>query len=137
MAGKGRAADFGLLILRLGVGGMFIVHGAPKLLSGPEGWARLGDAMGNLGVHAYPAFWGFMAGFAEGIGGLMLAVGLLTRPFAAMMFFTMVVASTQHLMSGDGLKQASHAIELGFVFFSLILTGPGPLSLDGKWRGKA
>jgi putative oxidoreductase len=39
-----------------------------------------------------------------------------------------------HLSKGDGLSVASHAIENGIVFFSLIFIGPGRLSLDEKFK---
>lgn len=136
-APKNRRADLGLLLIRVGLGAMFLFHGVPKILSGPEGWTRLGGAMTHLGVHQYPLLWGAAAALSEALGGLMLALGLLTRPFLFLMGCTMVVAATQHLATGDGLKTASHAVELGIVFFGLIFVGPGAHSLDAKWRGKA
>ena len=55
----------GLLILRIGIGIMFMLHGAPKLLGGPEQWEKQGRVMQNLGIDFLPAFWGFMAGFSD------------------------------------------------------------------------
>ena len=37
-----------------------------------------------------------------------------------------------HLGKGDGLMGASHAIEAGILFLSLILIGPGRYSLNGR-----
>lgn len=119
--------DIGLLVLRVGVGIMFIVHGWPKLMGGPEKWAYIGGEM--AGFAFVPAFWGFMAAFAECVGGVALIVGLLTRPFAILMFITMLVAAATHLKAGDGIKGAAQAIELGIVFLSLVLAGPGKFSL--------
>jgi putative oxidoreductase len=81
--------------------------------------------MGSLGIKAFPAFWGFLAAVSECIGGLCLVLGLFTRPAAFFMAMTMVVAATMHLTRGDGIQVASHAIEDGLVFFSLILIGAG------------
>ena len=39
--------DTGLLILRIGLGGMYLWHGWPKLSGGPERWTKLGGAMGT------------------------------------------------------------------------------------------
>jgi putative oxidoreductase len=117
--------DEGLLLLRLGIGGMFVSHGLPKLLGGPERWAKLGHAMHVFGVDFFPVAWGLAAAVAEGVGGVLLVLGMLFRPATAMMFVTMLVATASHLDRGDGLGGASHAIELAFVFASLFLIGPG------------
>lgn len=132
------ARDLGLLALRLGVGFFFFyVHGLPKLMAGPELWAKLGGAMGNLGINFAPVFWGFLAASAECLGGLFLMLGLLTRPAAAVLCFNMLVATVMHLSSGDGLKGASHAAESLFVFLALLLAGAGRYSADqGLFKGR-
>jgi len=123
--------DAGLLALRLGVGFFFFyVHGLPKIMAGPELWLKIGGAMGNLGIHFAPVFWGFMAAVAECGGGALLILGLLTRPAAAMLTFNMFVAAVMHLALGQGLKEAAHAAESMFVFLALLLAGGGRWSLD-------
>ncbi|OGC95378.1 MAG: hypothetical protein A2W25_10390 [candidate division Zixibacteria bacterium RBG_16_53_22] len=122
--------DTGLLILRIGLGGMFLFHGLPKIWGGPERWAKIGAAIGNFGIHSYPEFWGFMAGMAEFGGGLCLIAGFAFRPALVLMMITMTVAASSHFARGQGLGGASHAVENGIVFFSLILVGPGKHSLD-------
>jgi len=129
-----RFRDLGLLILRIGLGAMFIYHGLPKLLAGPEFWAKIGPATGFLGIHFLPVFWGFMSAAAEGIGGLLLLLGLLSRPACLLLFINMAVATSFHFGRGDGLAIASHAIEDGIVFLSLVLIGPGRYSLDEGLR---
>jgi putative oxidoreductase len=127
--------DIGLLLLRLGVGGSFlIIHGGPKLTAGPEIWGKLGGAMANLGVGFAPTFWGFMAAFSEGIGGLLLILGFFFRPATALMAFTMFVAMIMHISKGDDWGTASHALELLFVFAGLFLVGPGKYALDEKFK---
>ena len=59
-----RFHDLGLLVLRIGLGVMFMVHGFPKLAGGPEAWAGLGGVMGKVGVHFAPAAWGLLADVA-------------------------------------------------------------------------
>jgi putative oxidoreductase len=122
--------DIGLLILRLGIGGMFIFHGAPKILGGPDMWEKLGTTMGIFGVHFLSVFWGFMSSFAEFFGGIFLILGFLFRPACILLTINMIVATSMHLNRGDGLGMASHAIEAGILFLSLILIGPGKYSLD-------
>ena len=128
--------DQGLLFLRVGLGIMFVMHGLPKMLGGPDQWAGLGMAMGNLGVGFAPAFWGFMAAFAELIGGVCLILGFMMRPACGLLFITMLVAAVFHIKKGDGIMGASHAIELGIVFLSLIVIGPGKYSLCAKGKKK-
>jgi putative oxidoreductase len=128
----GKYRDLGLLILRLGIGASFILHGYPKITGGPEEWAGLGQATGYLGIHFAPTFFGFMAAFAEFGGGIMLVLGLFTRLGAALMLITMVVAMCFHLGRGDGISGASHAIEAAAVFAGLLFVGPGRFSVDRK-----
>lgn len=135
--GGGGAAslDAGLLVLRLGMGLMFVAHGWPKMLGGPEKWEKLGGAMEHLGIGFAPVFWGLMAALSEFLGGVLVALGLGTRVASAFLAFTMVVAATMHLRQGDGFQDASHAIEAGFVFVALALTGAGRFSVDRRIRG--
>ncbi|WP_316849962.1 DoxX family protein [Pedobacter agri] len=130
--GLGKYRNTGLLMLRIGLGVMFIIHGFPKLAGGPDSWTGLGGSMKVVGIDFLPVFWGFMAAVAETFGGFLLIVGLFYRPACMLLVFTMVIAALVHLGKGDGLKGASHAIELGIVFFSLIFIGPGKYSVDKK-----
>lgn len=127
-----RYRDVGLLLLRLGLGAMFVWHGAPKLMRGPEAWTQIGGAMANFGITAAPVVWGFAAALAEMGGGLLLILGFATRPACFFLLVTMIVAATHHLAAGDGLAGASHAIEVGIVFLALIFVGPGRFSIDKK-----
>lgn len=124
--------DFGLLFLRIGIGGMFIFHGAPKMFGGPEGWERIGASMAIVGIKFLPVFWGFMASFSEFIGGICIILGLFFRPVCILLTITMTIAASGHLSRGEGLRRAAHAIENGIVFLSLIFIGPGKYSLD-EW----
>lgn len=132
LASLGKYRDFALLVLRVGLGVMFIFHGYGKVLGGPERWQELGTAMGYLGVHVAPTLWGALAACAEFGGGILLILGLFSRLAAMGLLATMVVAALMHLAQGDGLARAAHAIELAFVFFALVFLGPGAHSVDGR-----
>ncbi|MGD1890668.1 MAG: DoxX family protein [Cyclobacteriaceae bacterium] len=122
----------GLLIIRVGLGATFIGHGLPKLLGGPERWARLGGSMENLGITFLPAFWGFMASFAECVGGLCLMLGILWVPVLLLLIFTMIVATVNHISNGDSFSRISHPLEVGIVFIALLITGPGKHRISKK-----
>ncbi|KYZ77761.1 DoxX family protein [Anaerosporomusa subterranea] len=124
--------ELGILLLRVGIGLMFMYHGWPKIVGGTETWVKLGMAMKFLGVSFAPAFWGFMSAVTEFIGGFLIAIGLLTRPVAMFLSFNMIVAVVLKFSSGAGLGGASQAIEVGIVFLSLILMGPGRYSIDER-----
>jgi putative oxidoreductase len=119
----GKYREFGLLLLRLGIGAMFLYHGWPKLVGGPEKWEKVGLAMQFAGVHAVPIFWGLAA-------ALSLILGLFFRPACLLLTITMGVAANMHFGKGEGILAASHAIELGILFFSLLFIGPGRYSVD-------
>jgi len=123
--------DLGLLVMRLGLGVMFLLHGLPKLTGGPAKWKALGAAMGNLGIDFYPVVWGFLAAVTEGIGGLLLVLGVFYRPTCTLLCFVMIVATVMHLNAGDAfIGKVSYPLELAFVFFGLAFAGPGRFSID-------
>jgi len=122
--------DKGLLVLRVGIGIMFMSHGFPKVIGGPESWSGLGSVMTDLGFGYAPTLMGFIAAMSEFGGGLFLALGLFTRTSSFFLMMTMIVATLMHVTQGDSFGRYSHALEAAILFFSLLLIGPGTLSLD-------
>ncbi len=128
----GAYKNFGLLIIRLGLGLSFIMHGSPKMFGGPPVWKDVGTVMRTAGVDLAPTFWGFMAAFAEFGGGILVILGFYFRPAVLLMAITMAMALNMHLSKGDPFRVYSHAMELGIVFVSLLFVGPGKFSIDGE-----
>jgi len=121
--------EFGLLVIRIGIGFAFMWHGAPKLFGGPETWARLGEhGMGSLGIHFFPQFWGLMSGIAEFGGGVLIALGFGWRIALGFMMFTMIAAIAFHISSGKG--SVNHALESLILFAGLFLIGPGKYTIQ-------
>ncbi|RYE11623.1 MAG: DoxX family protein [Sphingobacteriaceae bacterium] len=128
----GNYKNLGLLIIRIGLGVMFIWHGVPKLAGGPDGWEKLGGAMQTVGISFAPAFWGFMAAVIETFGGLLFLIGLAFRPVCILLTINLIIATLMHFSKGDGLHGAAHAIEDAIMFAGLIFVGPGLYSIDKK-----
>ena len=122
--------NFGLLVIRVGLGIMFIYHGWPKLMGGEEMWARLGGATKFVGFTCAPVFWGFMAAVAETLGGLLLIIGLAFRPVCLLLVINLIVAVALSFGTGGGMDAAAHAIEDAIMFAGLFFIGPGKFSLD-------
>ena len=130
MINRNALIDAGLLVLRIGIGVIFIFHGLPKLMGGVEAWTKIGSTMSMVGISFAPSFWGFMAAATEAIGGLFIILGLLHRPVALMLVFTMIVAVLMHVTAGDPFGVYSNALKGLVVFIALFITGPGKHSFD-------
>ncbi|MFK3709843.1 DoxX family protein [Leclercia adecarboxylata] len=93
--------DAGKLLLRLAVGGLMLFHGLHKAIDGVGGIAGMLVAKGLPGFIAY----GVLIG--EVVAPILIILGILTRPAALVLAFTMVVA---WLMVGTGKTFALDAV---------------------------
>jgi putative oxidoreductase len=122
----------GLAILRLGAGILFMQHGAQKMFGVLGGFGGAGHAaplVSQMGL----------AGVLEFGGGALIAVGLLTRPVAAVLVVEMIVAFAQaHLPRGGAPVQNGGELALlyGLIFVAIASLGPGPFSIDGAIFGR-
>jgi len=98
--------DTGKLLLRLAVGGLMLFHGLHKAIDGVGGIAGMLVAKGLPGFIAY----GVLVG--EVIAPILIILGILTRPAALVLAFTMVVA---WLMVGTGKTFALDAVGAGAI----------------------
>ncbi len=126
--------DLGLLVLRLGVGLPFALHGFQKLF----GWFDGGGFRGTSGWFASLGFGDgraatLLAGTGEIVGGLGLATGLLTPLAAAAVAGTMTTAAFVN-NAENGYWSVAKGWELNgylvVVAAALAVAGPGALSLD-------
>src|SRR5260370_13991742 len=118
--------DFGLLLLRIGIGLMFtIVYGLTKVRGGVQMWAGLGGAFNRIiGITFIPTFWGLMATVSEFVGGMCITAGMLFRPACALMLFTIIIAVISIIRGGYRFSAASQPFVLGIVLLSLFFIGP-------------
>lgn len=132
------APSLGLLVLRVVVGAIFAAHGAQKIfeftLPGTIG------SFAGMGV-PLPEIAGPVVAFVELIGGILLILGLLTRPVAILLAIDMIVALVAvHLPAGLWVGDGGYEFVavLGAAALALALTGAGQFSLDGAFlRGRA
>ncbi|MGW3207921.1 DoxX family membrane protein [Streptomyces sp. NPDC001135] len=125
--------DLGLLLLRLGTGGVLAAHGAQKLFGwfGGHGLEGTGQFMESVGYAPGRAS-ATAAGLAEAGGGTLLALGLATPAAGAAAAGAMAGAAAVHLPNGFFAQEGGYeyAASLGLAAAGLGITGPGRLSLD-------
>ncbi|MEU9191179.1 DoxX family membrane protein [Streptomyces sp. NPDC048484] len=125
--------DLGLLLLRLGTGGVLAAHGAQKLFGwfGGGGLSGTGEFMESVGYAPGRAN-AAAAGLAEAGGGTLLALGLATPAAGASAAGAMAGAAAVHTPNGFFAQSGGyeHAASLGLMATGLAIAGPGRISLD-------
>ena len=125
-----RQVNFGIALLRVIVGAIFVAHGGQKIFV--YGFDGVAAAFGQMGIPMAGILGPFVA-LVELFGGLALITGLLTRVASLGLLSTMVVAILQvHLKNGFF---APNGIEfplslLGATALTAI-AGAGKFSIDG------
>jgi len=114
-------------LLRVVTGALFIQHGVQKLfgllVSANHAW--------NGPPPVFSQFW--FAGVLEVFGGILIVVGLFTRPVAFLLSGEMAVAYFQAHFPRNFwpvLNGGENVVLFCFVFFYLFVTGAGPYSFD-------
>jgi putative oxidoreductase len=114
-------------LLRIGAGLLFLQHGLQKM------FGLLGGFGGTPGATAPLASLLGVAGIFELVGGVLLVLGLWTRPVAVVLLGQMLGALLiVHLPRGGWPIQNGGELPLlfGLVFAFLAVAGAGPVSVD-------
>jgi putative oxidoreductase len=143
----GHLADIGPLCMRAGIGLVFVVHGWQKFHDiKVSNFAKFLD---SLGVPA-PETVAWLQTFAEGVGGLLLIAGLMTRlvtiPLIGILLGAILLVKQNItgwgivVINAQGEMAKGHVgtgaeLEIGLIagLLGLLFIGPGRISLDGAF----
>lgn len=124
-----------LALVRAATGLLLVPHGAQKLF-GWFGGRGLAETAAFLAKSGYPASTVLAPaiGLLEFFGGIALAIGLLTRPVAAIVVAFMAGAVMFHAPNGFFWTNRGFEVPLlwGIVALHFALAGAGPLSVDAR-----
>ncbi len=118
-----------LSILRIGAALVFMLHGTMKLFGYPSTGQPRPELVSLIGL----------AGVLEVFGGLLMLLGLFTRPVAFVLAVEMMIAyGRAHLPQGiyPMLNQGEPAYLFFLIFLYLAVAGGGRWSLDRSLRGQ-
>jgi putative oxidoreductase len=117
--------DAGLLVLRIGLGAIFIF----------AGWQKVADLHGTVGMFAsmgFAPFLAYLVSFVEFVGGICVLLGMFTRPFAVLLAITMLVAA---YITRANPMMSMFPLSLAFSAVALTFSGSGMYSVARKMCG--
>jgi putative oxidoreductase len=123
--------NIAVLLLRIGVGVIFIVAGWGKLtgIEGVQGF------FGNIGI-PLPGIMAWVVALVEFVGGIMILVGYKVQIPGILLAITMLVAIFTVKMGGDGgFRGMRLEIILMLASLALAMMSTGSYSLDSKLGG--
>jgi len=126
-----------LLLLRIGLGVIFIYNGYPKF------WGRRLEHIDEMvHINHLPAYFVYIAGVLEIGGGALLIAGLFTRALGLLLAGEMAIAmwkGEQFFQNPLAVDKYELALALGIGAFALATFGAGLISLDGIffYKGKS
>ncbi len=115
-----------LLLLRLGLGLIFVYHGFPKL-------THIHQTVSEFPRMGFPSYFAYIAGILEFFGGWLLILGLFTRITALLLAGEMAIAILRvHLPQGGVMAVSNYQFPLALAVgaFALVAVGAGAISID-------
>ena len=126
-------ADVAWLLLRLTVGLTLVPHGMHKEFGafGGPGMAGVGATFEKMGYSA-PTLFAWLVMLTELLGGILIAVGFLTRPAAFALLIFMGAAVMAHLPKGFFWTSGGMEYPLmwGVAALFFVIRGGGAYSVD-------
>ena len=125
-------ADWAYPLLRITAGLMLLPHAWPKfMVFGAQGVAT---SLARRGIEPALAF-AYLIMFVELVGGICIAIGFLTRPFALLCLIEMIVIAVKaHLPNGWSFSVQGGGAEFpvmwAILFLVILIRGGGHYSVD-------
>lgn len=115
-------------VLRVVAGLLLVTHGYGKIIN-PFGAVGMVEGLGF-----YPGvFWSPLLSATEFFGGILVAIGLFTRPAAfAAMIVLLVTVYFHGIVQGEGLGGAEKSILWAAIFLFFAIRGSNAQSVDAK-----
>ena len=116
----GNLSEFAETLLRVVAGLALVTHGFPKIM-------KVGIFPGP------PELWAVLLSLTEFFGGVLIAIGLLTRPAAfAAMFVLLVTVYFHWILMSEGYGGAEKSIIWATVMFYFVIRGANSHSVDAR-----
>jgi NADH:ubiquinone reductase (H+-translocating) len=131
---EGCMMNLASLVLRLGLGLMFMAHGAQKALGlfGGPGIKGFSEFLAGLGFTP-SLLWAYLAAYVELLGGLLLIIGFLTRISSMLLLILMAVAFWKvHAAKGFFLSDGGfeYIFIIACALIALIILGTGKFGIN-------
>ena len=135
MLGKvfGGLEDYAPLLIRLGLGIIFIHAGGGKIFGWFNGMGleKTTEQFGMTGLDLpLPILMASLTGMGELVGGFLVMIGLITRYAAATLVFIMIIAIAVAHRGNIFTPAGMAAFACGLLAASLLFSGGGKGSLD-------
>lgn len=128
--------DISLLLLRLSIGIILFVLGAGKVFGwfGGQGLSLTVSNFVKMGISAPLTY---ISCYTELFGGLLIFLGLFTRPSAFFVAINMIVATSFMLPRGFFKGGAAYPFTIMIIAIVVLISGPMKISLDHLIFGKS
>jgi len=124
----GNLGEFAETLLRVVAGVALVTHGFPKIMNplGPVGLVE------SIGFFPGPAeFWAVLLSMTEFFGGILVTIGLLTRPAAFGTMIVLLVTIYFHwILRSEGYAGAEKSILWAAIMFYFVIHGANAHSID-------
>lgn len=130
-----RRANFGLLLMRLGLTAVLLIHALPKLIDGSPAWQSVGTTLSFINIGLPPEFFGLAMLLLETLGAISFVFGYFFRTACTVLFILFCLYFLNYYRINYQTLML-WSLGLAAVFFGLIYVGPGRYAIAVKLEKK-